>query len=180
MVRTFFGLVMLLIVASAAGAATPGVCVKGMRAVGTKVRCADFLANPVPTPIATAAPRPTVATDCSDGTFSYDQSARELRFGVPPKGRLYEVGRPYHLCATVPASPRPFFELKSVNHSNGVCNTYEARLVAPDGAIYVVDTGRQLNKSPNYQPGTWQLVLLLQDSDSCPNPTGLSMTLSGF
>ncbi len=155
---------------------------------GRKVRINDALCRPVagqvtPAPSASPTPKPTFAADCSDGSFvSWGDRARELHFGDPKKGGvIYEPGRPYHLCFTLPSSTAPFFFLESVNHANAGCNVYGVWLVAPDGTTYALPKVTQPGAPPMTQQGKWQVVLVLDEHEApCARPFGLSMTIRGF
>lgn len=155
---------------------------------GRRVRIDDELCRPIggqltPTPSPSPTPKPTIVADCADGSFvAWDPKARELHFGDPRKGGvIYQPGRTYHLCFTLPASAQPFFFLESVNHANAACNLYGLWLVAPDGTTYTLPKVVQPGVPPLPQAGKWQVVLLLDEHEApCASPVGLSMTIRGY
>lgn len=118
---------------------------------------------PTPVPVATATPKPATF-DCSDGTFSIDPKAREARL----LHRVYDEGREYHLCVTLPtlAPAPPFLTLSSVNHSNGTCNIYGVWLTPPNGMTASLPEASQPGAPPLYHAGTWSVVVRLDPTQN--------------
>lgn len=185
MIKTllFFLFALLLAFQAQAQIVPKPIIAECVRPNGKKIKAVEVIWKASSTPTPTATPKPTVVTQCGDGFFNHDENANTMYMGVPKfGGRHYEPGKVYHMCADVPDSKRLFFELKSVNHSNGVCNLYSVWLVAPDGTTQMNQKVQQPGIPGMYQKGRWQVVVILDPTKEnlCGEPKGLSMTMQGF
>lgn len=122
-------------------------------------------ATPSPTPLITPSPTPgggtggtptptrSVNGDCPDGFLSKANSSQWVLSNI-----TLEVGRTYTYCADLPASTRPFFEVKTVNKGNTSCSNLEMTVISPNGTEYF-SNGSQPGVPPLMVAGRWKVQL---------------------
>jgi hypothetical protein len=121
------------------------------------------LITPTPTPGGggpTQTPSRTGSADCPDGFMSKANSVQWVLNNVS-----FQTGRTYTYCVDLPASTRPFFEVKTVNKGNSSCSDLEMTVTSPDGTQYF-SNGSQPGVPPLMVPGRWHLEFNLVDGCS--------------
>jgi len=113
--------------------------------------------TPSPTPGGgTITPSPTRSTgssDCPDGFLSKLNSGQ---WGL--SGITLDLNHTYTYCVDLPASDRPFFEVKTVNRGDSSCSNLEMTVISPSGTEYF-SNGSQPGMPPWSQQGRWKIQL---------------------
>lgn len=120
----------------------------------------DTTPTPTPTPIGTGpTPQPTqsgtVTGDCPDGFLAKANNTQWVLNNVS-----LDLNRTYSYCVDLPASSRPFFEVKTVNKGNSSCSDLEMLVISPQGTEYF-SNGSQPGVPPLSSAGRWKIQLTL-------------------
>jgi hypothetical protein len=117
--------------------------------------------TPSPTPggVITPTPQgtPSGSADCTDGFLSKANSTQWVLTNIS-----LDLNRTYTYCVDLPASTRPFFEVKTVNKGNSSCSNLEMTVISPTGVEYF-SNGSQPGVPPLMVAGRWKIELLLTD-----------------
>jgi hypothetical protein len=117
------------------------------------------LITPTPTPVIGNTPTPggTGTADCPDGFLAQANSTQWVMNNIS-----LQLDRPTTYCVDLPASTRPFFEVKTVNLGNSSCSNLEMTVISPQGTQYF-SNGSQPGVPPLSVAGRWKIELLLTE-----------------
>lgn len=159
---------------------------------GRKVRvdpalCRALAATASPAPTGTPSPsvKPTLVPDCSDGSFSKRAGRGEaLWLGSEERPFIFEPGRVYKLCMTVPAAATAragIMEFGSANKGNASCGIHHVWLVSPTGRDGH-DYGPAPGPRPMFERGKWSVLVMLENNPEtlCAENKGLYIWASWY
>jgi hypothetical protein len=107
------------------------------------------------TPTPTPGPGPTGSGDCPDGFFSKVSNSQWALNNI-----ILTEAKDHVWCADLPASTRPFFEVKTVNKGNSSCSDVEMTVISPLGTQYF-SNGSQPGVPPFVSAGRWRVKMHL-------------------
>lgn len=110
--------------------------------------------TPTPTPKPGSTPG---SGECTDGFFSKISNHQWTLNNI-----TLQQGHTHTWCADLPASTRPFFEIKTVNRGNSSCSDVEMLVVSPNGTEYF-SNGSQPGVPPFQAAGRWKIKLHLNE-----------------